>query len=131
MFTGDSPPHFRRQNSVAHYVILKADIDLLNLIQVGITLSDGESIYLSHRSGQVFVTCSMPRRRRRRSGSTQVRSVALPAEVSDSPQQSPELISPLMPSVGFWKFFDNGSILNTATAGPSMDLFSRKDDCAK
>ncbi|KAL6981849.1 hypothetical protein U1Q18_023466 [Sarracenia purpurea var. burkii] len=39
MFTGDSPPHFRRWNSVAHYVILKADIDLLNLIQVGITLS--------------------------------------------------------------------------------------------
>ncbi|KAL6988363.1 hypothetical protein U1Q18_014114 [Sarracenia purpurea var. burkii] len=34
-------------------------------------------------------------------------------EVSESPQQSPELISPLMPSVGFWKSFDNGFILNT------------------
>ncbi|KAL6958550.1 hypothetical protein U1Q18_048887 [Sarracenia purpurea var. burkii] len=53
----------------------------------------------------------MPRRRRR-SGLTQVRSVALPAEVSESPQQSPELISPLMPSVGFWKSFDNGSIFS-------------------
>ncbi|KAL6993209.1 hypothetical protein U1Q18_011326 [Sarracenia purpurea var. burkii] len=80
-------PILHRNNSRASYLVGKGSVD------------------------QVFVTCSMPRRRRR-SGPTQVRSVALPAEVSESPQQSPELISPLMPSVGFWKSFDNGSIFS-------------------